>query len=242
MDYMRILVLEEDESKRLMLSMFLADQSLNKNTVYITLDELTPDLLQNEIFDLIIIDLNNLECGICDVVLKIKNLVDTQIIMVEEIVDLESYKDVNMEKVNFVDDILNFQDIHKHIAQLFTPSINISYLSEIAEVAMPEPEILIDKLTSSFYELAPQKIAQIEEFLKTGNFEATSKTAHALRSTCYNIGAHNFAETLKLLEETTRKGILKNTEKFWALILKHEYEKARNSLQDIINNKLYLKR
>jgi HPt (histidine-containing phosphotransfer) domain-containing protein len=242
MDYMKILVLEEDESKRLMLGLYLKDQGIDQELTYITAPQLTSELLQSEIYDLLILDLNNLDYGIGEMVLKINNSIETPIIMAEEVVDLEKYKDVNMDRVYIVNDVLNFQSIHKLVTELINPTINLTYLSEIAEVAMPEPEVLINKLAQSFYELAPNKISQIEDFLKDGDFKAVSKTAHALRSTCYNVGAYNFAATLKILEESTRIGKIKNDKKFWNLLLKHELEKASKSLQNIINNKLYLTR
>jgi HPt (histidine-containing phosphotransfer) domain-containing protein len=225
-----------------MLGLYLKDQGIDQDVTYITAPQLTSELLQREIYDLLIIDLNNLAFGLGEIVLKIKNSIETPIILAEEVVDLASYKDVNMGRVYIVNDVLNFQVIHKLITEIISSTINLSYLSEIAEVAMPEPEILIDKLAQSFYELAPNKILQIEDFLKNGNLEAVSKTAHALRSTCYNVGAHNFAEILKILEDSTRTGKIKNGELFWNLLLKHELEKARKSLQNIINKKLYLMR
>jgi len=241
MEQLKILIVEEDESKRLMFAMYLADQKLEQDAHFIRAEQLNQELLQSEIFDLLIIDLNNLEFGMSELIVKVRDYIETPLIITEQVVNLESYKDADLNNVHFVEDILDLENIHKFIKKLLRSYINIRYLTEIAEIAMPEPSLFIDRLAVTFYELAPQKINQIEELLFLGNLDAVSKTAHALRSTCYNVGAHSLGEVLKDLEETSRKGVVVNSEKFWPLKLRHEFLKAKNELQEIVAQKRYLK-
>jgi HPt (histidine-containing phosphotransfer) domain-containing protein len=242
MECYKLLIVEKDPSKRLMLGMYLTEIGSLHGSHLIGMEELNADLLGSDYFDFIIVDLTEPEIGLTDLIIKIRKMVHTPIIFANEILGLEDYTDPNIEKVFYVKDILNFDKLNNLLIANIGEAINLPYLNEIAEIGMPEPEILIDKIAITFKDVVPKKFQEIDNLFQKEQYEALSKVAHGLRSTCYNVGAHHFAEALKELEECARKGVIPYNRQYWLKKLGHEFMRAEMSLQNVLANKLYLKK
>lgn len=215
----KILILAENQSKRVILNTFFDEKNRHEIMAFIDFDKIELEVLKSEIFDLIIVDINKQNNDLDNVIEQIRSVANIPII-VHELTDL-----LLLEKL---------------IQETLTPAINLDHIKEIAELGLPEPELLIGRLVDTFKTLAPEKIKEIEQLLTMQDLATVTKVAHALRSTCYNVGAFNLAEILKELESSSRNGCVKNDAGCWAKKLQYEFQKAQSALQEILNNKLYM--
>jgi HPt (histidine-containing phosphotransfer) domain-containing protein len=247
MERARILLIGLEISVEEKMSSFFNDLGIRGNFLFIDWQSFVDQDLRNEIFDLIIVDLKKFHLVVEEFILKLRKkdeanfLQGIPLIICSDVILKNIELNETWTDVAFINDLFNFKELKILIEKFIPPSIQVSYLSKIAEISKPESDQFIAKLVNNFKESVPKKLHEIEEFLRRHDLDGVSKTAHYLRSTSYNVGANKLANQLKELEEHTRHAELIYNENYWKTRLESEFEKAKASLDDIMSKKSYLK-
>lgn len=246
----KILLIVADDDKRLQLQHFLEKQGLLSQSSFVDINQLNDNLFKNEFFKLMIVDLSNLKLSASQFVENMKKINDdfirssmpTVIIEYDEKNQSQFSNMADEGRVIYFSTLLNLDNLRLFLQKLMPPSVSLSFLTDLAEISMPNSEIFIHKLVEHFKEVIPDKINEIEKLFQSHSFEDISRIAHYLQSACYNVGANYFAEILKELEIISKKGLAKKNGTYWRAKLENEFQKTMISLNDILKNKSYLKK
>jgi HPt (histidine-containing phosphotransfer) domain-containing protein len=242
MEHIKILLIGSNATILQKLDENLTEWKIRDDSVFVEMVPLDVTIVQKVIFDLIIVNSMQSEFSALGIVTALRKKEEENFLTRTPIIlSGEFYPCIDLEQVSSVDDIHNFLKLHELILEAVPASIDLSYLYSVAEVAMPEPAVLIGKIVDIFKASAPIKINEIEKLLLSRDFAKASKVAHALRSTSCSVGANALACVLGELEKITRTGASCGSRQYWTMKLKHEFQKADNAFSEIMSKKLYLK-
>ena len=250
MEPIKILLIVSDEEKRIQLRLFLEEQGLLDQSIFVDINQLGENVFKNDFFNLLIVDLSNLKLSINQLVEKMRksneSFVDSSmpLLVIDGVTEDkdEFSRNVNHNRIAYLADLLSFDKLKMMIQKLVPPSVSLEFLHSIAKISMPDPEVFISKLIKHFKDLVPGKINEIEKMFQSHSFEDISKMAHLLQSVCYNVGANYFAEILKELETSSKKGFIQKNGVYWRAKLENEFQKTISSLDNILKNKTYMKK
>ncbi|QDU69585.1 Hpt domain-containing protein [Engelhardtia mirabilis] len=92
-----------------------------------------------------------------------------------------------------------------------------------------DPELFAD-LVSMFMDDTPARLQAMDEALSAGDSEALSRVAHALKSSCGNLGAFSLAELCRAIESAGRGGDVDGARPLVEQS-KTQYERVRTALE-----------
>jgi HPt (histidine-containing phosphotransfer) domain-containing protein len=90
----------------------------------------------------------------------------------------------------------------------------------------------LEELIDSFLEEAPTLLAEMEQYVKSGDTEGTRRLAHSLKSNGMDFGAQEFAQLCKELEMLWKSGALDGAGELAAKIMA-EYERTVTALEAV---------
>jgi signal transduction histidine kinase/CheY-like chemotaxis protein/HPt (histidine-containing phosphotransfer) domain-containing protein len=90
----------------------------------------------------------------------------------------------------------------------------------------------LEELIDSFLEEAPTLLAEMEQYVKSGDTEGTRRLAHSLKSNGMDFGAQEFAQLCKELEMLGKSGALDGAGELAAKIMA-EYERTVTALEAV---------
>jgi HPt (histidine-containing phosphotransfer) domain-containing protein len=108
-------------------------------------------------------------------------------------------------------------------------TIDRSVLNSLLE-SVGGDEAFLGELIDTFFQDAPVQLATMQKALVSGNAEEFRRAAHSLKSNSASLGALEFAQMCRQLEEIGRRGELQAAPGGLAQVIA-EYEKVRQALQ-----------
>lgn len=98
------------------------------------------------------------------------------------------------------------------------------------------PGDLVFQLMQIFVETTPEIFSQLESALKSHSDESVWRSAHALKSSCLNIGAAKLAQICLKIEELGKASEMQATNSFLPL-LRSEFSVVLNLFQSLLKNR-----
>lgn len=107
--------------------------------------------------------------------------------------------------------------------------LDLEVLQSIRAMAGAKADVILGKLIRTYLETTPQQIQLIQSAIAAANPEALRQVAHSLGASSATLGAVNFGQLCKQLENLGRSGTIIGAETHFTC-LEAEYEKVKEVL------------
>lgn len=104
-----------------------------------------------------------------------------------------------------------------------------SVIASLRELGGDDGGALLRELIGLFLADSPPRLNEIESAMTAGDAKGVEKAAHALKSSCANLGATRMAELCRQLEQSGRSGALDSARET-VLTSKAEFERVTREL------------